>query len=223
MLLPSLIYSNEPQMESSCSHLGFHTKCHVGSCQSFTSLLNSSCFFFFFFWEGGGSRNHTRIDDVKLKTSQSHRGQKEPQEIIEFSPSAKAGTLWQVTQVGIQPGLEYLHRRRLYNLSGQPVTVQVLLHVTRNLLCSSFRPLLLVLPLHRRRDWPQPFASLWIFININQIPSQPSFHQLNRPKLLSLSSYRRCSRPFIIFAACQWTPSEISVFFEQWNPELDRK
>jgi len=28
-----------------------------------------------------------------------------------------------VTQVGIQTGLEYFHRRRLYNPSGQPVPV----------------------------------------------------------------------------------------------------
>jgi len=34
------------------------------------------------------------------------------------TPPAKAGTLQQVTQVGIQMDVEYLHRRRLYNLSG---------------------------------------------------------------------------------------------------------
>jgi len=35
---------------------------------------------------------------------------------------AKAGTLQQITQVGIQSGLEYL-QRRLSSLSGQPVPV----------------------------------------------------------------------------------------------------
>ena len=52
-------------------------------------------------------------------------------------------------------GLEYLHRRRLHNLSGQPVpvlhhlTIYKLFHIlVRNFLCSSFRPLLLVLLLH---------------------------------------------------------------------------
>jgi len=36
---------------------------------------------------------------------------------------AKASTLQLVTQVGVQLGLEYLPRRRLHNLSGQPVPV----------------------------------------------------------------------------------------------------
>jgi len=35
-------------------------------------------------------------------------------------PPAKAGFLQQVAQVGIQMGLEYLQRRELHNLSGQP-------------------------------------------------------------------------------------------------------
>ena len=44
-----------------------------------------------------------------------------PQEIDSNRP-AKAGTLQQVTQVGVQMGLEYLHRR-LHNFSGQAVPV----------------------------------------------------------------------------------------------------
>ncbi|MEQ5394207.1 hypothetical protein ABN236_19285, partial [Proteus sp. fly-1013] len=44
-----------------------------------------------------------------------------PQEVIESITPVKAGTLQQVTQVGIQMDLEYLQRRRLHNLSGQPV------------------------------------------------------------------------------------------------------
>ena len=46
-----------------------------------------------------------------------------PQEIIESNPPAKAGTLQQVAQVGVQINLEYIQRRRLHNLSGQPVPV----------------------------------------------------------------------------------------------------
>ena len=36
---------------------------------------------------------------------------------------AKAGSLQQVAQVGIQTSLDYLHRRRLHNLSGQSLPV----------------------------------------------------------------------------------------------------
>ena len=53
--------------------------------------------------------------------SQNHRGWKGPQEITESNPPAKAGILQLVAQVSVQMGLEYLHRRRLHNLSGQPV------------------------------------------------------------------------------------------------------
>ena len=52
------------------------------------------------------------------------------------TPPAKAGSLEQAAQVGVQTGLEYLQRRTLHNLPGQPVSVlrhphreEVLLHV----------------------------------------------------------------------------------------------
>ena len=40
---------------------------------------------------------------------------------IEWDLLLKASFLQQVTQVGVQMGLEYLQRKRLLNLSGQPV------------------------------------------------------------------------------------------------------
>lgn len=40
--------------------------------------------------------------------------------IIQSNPSAKAGTVPQVAQVGLQTCLEYLHRRRHHSLSSQP-------------------------------------------------------------------------------------------------------
>jgi len=55
--------------------------------------------------------------------SQNHRGWKGPQEITKSNPPDKAGTLEQVARVGIQVGLEYLHKRRHCNLSGQAVPV----------------------------------------------------------------------------------------------------
>ena len=54
---------------------------------------------------------------------QNCRGWKGPPEFIESNPSAKADSLEQVAQVDVQTGFEYLHRRRLHNLSEQPAPV----------------------------------------------------------------------------------------------------
>ena len=139
------------------------------------------------------------------------------------TPPAKAGTLQQVTQVGIQMGLEYLHRR-LHNLSAQPVLVLChpypyhLFHIlVWNFLCSNFRLLLLVLSLHITEKslassicLPPPCRYLWTFI---RSLLSLLFPRLNRPGLLSLFSYGRCSRTFIIFVAFCWTPSRRSLSF----------
>ena len=88
----------------------------------------------------------------RITESQNCRGWKGPLEIIETNPPAKAGSLHQVAQVGVQARLEYLQRRRLHNLPGQPVPV--LRHLTvkkflrtfvRNFLCCSLCPFPLVL------------------------------------------------------------------------------
>jgi len=61
-------------------------------------------------------------------------------EIVNSNLPAKAGTLQYAAQVGIQTSLEYLHRRRLHNPSGQPVPmccyphcIEVFLHVSMEL------------------------------------------------------------------------------------------
>jgi len=66
----------------------------------------------------------------------------------------KQGHLQQAAQHLVQPSLEYLQRRRLHNLPGQPVPVlrhpqrEEVLHMFRwNFLCFSFCPLPLVLSL----------------------------------------------------------------------------
>ena len=86
--------------------------------------------------------------DAKAE-SQNCKGWKGLEEIIVFNPLLK-----QVKQVGMQMGFELLHRGKLHNLSGQPVPVlhqpylKNLFHMfVWNFLCSSFRPLLLVLSL----------------------------------------------------------------------------
>jgi len=61
--------------------------------------------------------------DVHHGLAQNCGGWKGPQGVIESNPSAKAGALQQVAQIGIQVGLEYLHRRRVHNLFEQPVPV----------------------------------------------------------------------------------------------------
>ena len=55
--------------------------------------------------------------------SQNYRGWNGHQEIIGSNAPAKAGSLEQVAQVGVQMGLECLQRRGLHNLPGQPVRV----------------------------------------------------------------------------------------------------
>ena len=76
----------------------------------------------------------------RITESQNCRGWKGPLEIIETNPPAKAGSLHQVAQVGVQARLEYLQRRRLHNLPGQPVPVlrhphreEVLTHIRAKL------------------------------------------------------------------------------------------
>jgi len=53
-----------------------------------------------------------------ITESLNRRDWKGSLEIIESNPAAKAGSLDQVAQVGIQADLEYLQGRRLHNLSG---------------------------------------------------------------------------------------------------------
>ena len=76
--------------------------------------------------------------------NQNCRGWKGSLEIIEFNPPAKAGPLQHAAQVGVLAGLEYLQRRRLRSLPGQPVPVlchphceEVPSHISADFLCSS--------------------------------------------------------------------------------------
>ena len=85
-------------------------------------------------------RGQEHLSYHRITESQNCRGWKEPPEIIETNPPAKAGSLHQVAQVGVQARLEYLQRRRLPNLPGQPVPVlrhphreEVLTHIRAKL------------------------------------------------------------------------------------------
>ena len=85
-----------------------------------------------------------------------------------------------------------------------------------NFLCSSFRPLLLVLLLHITKKnlassicLPSPFRYLQTLI---RSPPSLLFPRLNR--LLSISSYERCSMLFIVFVVLRWTPRRS---LSSWN------
>jgi len=68
-------------------------------------------------------------------------------DVIKFNPPAKVGFLQQVTQVGIQVGLEYLHRRTLHNIFEQPVPTlhhydsEVLPYISMEISISKFLPI----------------------------------------------------------------------------------
>ena len=71
------------------------------------------------------------------------------------TPLPKQGHLQQAAQDLVQAGLQYLQRRRLHNLPGQPVPVlrhpqreEALPHVQTNFLCFSLCPFPLVLSLN---------------------------------------------------------------------------
>lgn len=97
-----------------------------------------------------------------------------PQVIIKSNPTAKAGSL---QQAGIQTCVEYLYRRRLHSLAGQPVPVHCnpyhkeVLHVNMEL-----PTVLAITPCaittHHQEE-PSlihlPLTSLQMFINIYQI------------------------------------------------------
>ena len=58
-----------------------------------------------------------------LTESQNSRGWKGPLWVIQSNPLPKQGHPEQAAQDLVQPGLEYLQRRRLHHLPGQPVPV----------------------------------------------------------------------------------------------------
>lgn len=130
-----------------------------------------------------------------------------PQEIIETSPPAKAGSLLQV----------------LHNLSGQPVQCPVTLKIQKffhmlvwNFWCLSFRPLLLVLLLCTTKKslvssicLPPPFRINCILTQFS-FP-QPEQTQVMQPFLLWEMLHCLCGSPLDSF-------QDILVFLN-WGPE----
>ena len=88
--------------------------CILDKGSAFSNFFNSLCHIWM---------HQYAMFQTKVTESQNCRGWKGPQVIIESKPPAKAGSLEQITQVGIQTDLKYFRRRRLHNLSGQLVPV----------------------------------------------------------------------------------------------------
>jgi len=96
----------------------------------------------------------------------------------------KQGHLQQAAQNHVQAGLEYLQRRRLHNLPGQPVpglrhsqSEEVLPHIQTELPVLQFVPIAPcpVVGHHWKESGPLLLSpTLKIFISIYKVPSQPS-------------------------------------------------
>lgn len=71
----------------------------------------------------------------------------------------------------------------------------------------------LFLSCHRtlRVQLPPLHSAHQILIHIDKIPLRLLFSRLNSPRSLSLSSYKRCSRPLIIFVACIYDTSLLQL------------
>ena len=95
-----------------------------------------------------GSRRERCPRRHSITESQNSRGWQGPLWVTQPNPLPKQGHLQQATQDLVQAGLEYLQRRRLHNLPGQPVPVlrhpqreEVLPHVQLELPRLQFVPI----------------------------------------------------------------------------------
>ena len=109
------------------------------------------------------------------------------------TPLPKQGHLEQAAQDLVQAGLEYLQRRRLHNLPGQPVpglrhpqSEEVLPHVHTELPMLQFVPIAPcpVSGHHWKESGPILLTpTLQIFVGIYKVPSQPSLLQAEQAQL----------------------------------------
>ena len=125
--------------------------------------------------------------------SQNGRGWKGPLEITQSNPLPKQGHPEQAAEDLVQAGLEYLQRRRLHNLPGQPVPglrhpprEEVLPPVQTELPVPQFVPIA-PCPV-AGHHWKEPgpvllTRTLQIFRGICKIPSQPSLLQAEQAQL----------------------------------------
>ena len=128
--------------------------------------------------------------------SQNVRGWKGPLWVTQLNPLLKQGHPEQAAQHRVQVGLEYLQRRRLHSLPGQPgpglrhpQREEVLPHVQTELPLLQFVP---VAPCpvaghHWKESGPVlPTPTLQIFVSIYEVPSQPSLLQAEQALLPQL-------------------------------------
>ena len=130
----------------------------------------------------------------RITESQNGRGWKGPLCVIQSNrPLLKQGLLQQAAQDLVQVGLEYLQRRRLHHLPGQPVPMlhhpqreEVLPHVQMELPMLQFVPIapFPVFGHHWKESGPILLPpTLQTFISISKVPSQPSLLQDKQTQL----------------------------------------
>ena len=149
------------------------------------------------------------------------------------TPLPKQGHLQQAAQELVQVGLEYLQRRRLYNLPGEPVPVlrhpqreEVLPHVQLDLPKLQFVPIAPcpVTGHHWKELGPILLTPTFqIFVSIYKVPSQPSPLQAEQAQLphpppvgeMLQSPHHPCSPPLDSL-------QQLFILPELGSPELDR-
>jgi len=129
----------------------------------------------------------------RITESQHGRGWKGPLWVTQPNPLLKQGLLQQAAQDHVQAGLEYLQRRRLHNLPGQPVpglhqpqSEEVLPHVQVELPRLQFVPVAPcpVAGQHWKESGPVLLTpTLEIFIGISKVPCQHSLLQAEQAQL----------------------------------------
>lgn len=134
-------------------------------------------------------------------------------EVVLSSLSSQAGSPRTVCQGTVSRWLLSTSKEGYSTNSRQPVPVVSQLHHKghRNLLCSSMYPLPLVLSQHY---WKEPGSD---FLCTLPLDIYTHWDPLTRLNTQYLSSYERCSSPFIIFRALYWTLSGMSMPLLYWQ------
>ena len=160
------------------------------------------------------------------------------------TPLPKQGHLQQAAQDLVQAGLEYLQRKRIHNLPGQPVPVlshpqseEIVPHVQTELPMLQFVPIASCPVTGHHWEGCGPILltpTLKMFISIYKVPSQPSLLQAKQAQLpqpfliiwhgvksVSVKMSKMCPPMFTkhpIFST-EWIT--VQVWIKRWKREVD--
>jgi len=139
----------------------------------------------------------------------------------------KQGHLEQVAKDGVQMTFEYLQGQMVHNLSGQPIPLLIYPHseeVFPNVKMGP--PVFQCVPTTScpvtGHHWK---GSGYIFCTPSDIyvhwrdPPSLLFPTPNGPLFLSCSTYERCSSPLTVLVALQWSLSNMSISFLNWEAQ----